>query len=188
MGGQFDIDHISKEITKEMNMAKKWIARRTAKKMRNKLIHVYDELIDQFYSYETKRYIRHGLSSAGTGNGVNLYNALGSHAGEPPALQPTPSSIDGGIMLNSQDMSGENYNVSKDEVLDYILSQGVRYPATNKKPEMNFQVSYSDSECSAAGTPIDVLESIRDQLAFKYAEDAKEEAKIELRLKYIEIT
>lgn len=188
MGKQFDIDYLSKEIANEMNFAKKWIAKRTAKKMRNKLIKVYDSLIDQFYKYKTEVYIRHDLEEpkVGTETGVNLYRSMQSHAGEPPKLQPSPNAIFGGVLINSEDMNGTNYNVSKDIVLDNIL-KGIRFPGTKKMPKMTFTLSYEDSECSATGTPIEILESIRDQLASKYADEAKEEAKKELKLKYVEI-
>lgn len=188
MGKQFDVGNISKEIAKEMNYVKKWIAKRTAKKMRNKLIKVYDSLIDQFYKYPTRVYIRHDLDEpkVGTRTGVNLYRSLESHAGEPPRLQPTPNSIYGGIMISADDMNGTNYKISKDEVLDNIL-KGIRFPETKKNPEMTFVSSYEDFECSATGTIIEVLESVRDQLASKYADEAIEEAKKELKLKYVDI-
>lgn len=189
MGKQFDIGQISKDITREMNMAKKWIAKRTARKMRNKLIQVYDELITQFYSRPPELYIRHDVEKPYTEEGVNLYKALQSQGGEPPRLQPSPHSIDGGIMIDAKDMNETNYGISRDVVLDFIINGrngvGVRFP--HRYGWMTFTSSYADSECSASGTIIEVLESVKEQLAEKYMKEAKEEAKKELKLKYINI-
>lgn len=191
MGKQIDIKKYSQDVANEMNMVKKWIATRTAKKMRNKLIKVYDILIDQFYEYKTKKYIRHDTMEPGTCEGVNLYKAMQSHSGEPPRLQPSPHAISGGIIIDSKDMNDEHYEVPKDVVLDYILDKGIRFPHryADKWDDWKFEASYDDGECKASGTIMEVLESVRDQLAFKYAEQAKEEAKKELKskLKYIDI-
>lgn len=191
MVNKFDIKQYSKDVADEMNYVKKWIAKRTARKMRNKLIKVYDVLIDQFYKYETKKYIRHGTQELGTCDGVNLYNSLQSKGGEPPTLQPSPHSIDGGIMIDAKDMNDEHYEVDKNVVLDFIINKGIRYPHryADKWDDWEFVASYDDDECTAEGTIIEVLESIRDQLASKYADQAKEEAKKELKskLKYIDI-
>lgn len=39
----------------------------------NEVIKMYDKLIDDFYSYKTTSYIRHGESKPGTGRGITLY-------------------------------------------------------------------------------------------------------------------
>ena len=190
MGKQFDMKQLSKDIAKEMNMVKRWIANRTARKMRNKLIQVYDTLITQFYSRPPELYVRHDVDKPYTEEGVNLYKALQSKGGEPPRTyelrtEYAPHSIDGGIMIDAEDMNDKNYGISKDIVLDYVINKGIRFPSG--LPEMTFTASYTDSDCSASGTIVEVLESVRDQLADKYAKQAKEEAKKELKLKYIDI-
>ena len=189
-----DISKISKEIANEMNYVKKWIATRTAMKMRNKLIDVYDAIIDDFYAEPANSYIRHDVSKAQSraGVGVNLYRAIQESKNQVSKLQPAPHTVDGGISLNANDMSGYNYEYNtKEEVLDYILD-GIRFPALftangGTTRMLMFMSNYSDSECSASGTPLEVLSSIRDQLSDKYAKEAREEAKRELKLKYIEI-
>ena len=86
-------------------------------------------------------------------------------------------------------MDDTNYEVSKDQVLDMIMNRGIRFPDSHngKWQDWKFTASYSDSECSAEGTMIQVLESVRDQLADKYAKEARQEAMRELDLKYITI-
>lgn len=186
-----DIQTISKEIAKEMNYAKKWIAIRTATKMRNKLIKVYDDIIEQFYSRIPTSYRRHDVTPF-TAEGINLYRALQSHTGAAPKLMPSAHTIDGGIEISSADMVERNYHVSKDIVLDYVLD-GIRFPATQTsngiyRGAMEFTVTYDDGDCHAQGTPLEVLESVRDQLVERYTKEAKEEAKKELKLKYVELT
>lgn len=194
MGKSISIEEASKLITQEMNYAKKWIADRTAMKMRNKLIDVYDAIIDDFYSYETTSYLRHDVDRGEQhrGVGVNLYRAIQQSKNKTPKLMPHPHTIDGGISLNASDMADYNYEYNtKEEVLDYILD-GIRFPSIEKtggnKSLLEFEVYYDDGECSASGTPLEVLSSVRNQLANKYAEQAKAEAKKELKLKYIKIS
>ena len=188
-----DMSKLAKNIADEMNYVKKWIAKRTAMKMRNKLIDVYEAIIDDFYKEPATSYHRHDISwgEQQQGKGVNLYRALQESKNEITKLQPAPHTVDGGISLNSSYMAGYNYEYNtRDEVLSYILD-GVRFPSIERDGKYfaayEFGSSYSDSECSASGTPLEVLMSIRDQLADKYAEEAKEEAKKELKLKYIDI-
>ena len=195
MGKSISIEEASKLITQEMNYAKKWIATRTAMKMRNKLIDVYDAIIDEFYSDPASSYNRHDVEwgHQHRGEGVNLYRAIQQSKNEISRLMPRPHTIDGGISLNASDMADYNYQYNtKEEVLDYILD-GIRFPSLETKggsrtPLLEFVSHYEDGECSATGTPLEVLGSVRDQLANKYAEQAKAEAKKELKLKYIKIS
>ena len=191
MGKSISIEEASRLITEEMNSAKKWIANRTAMKMRNKLIDVYDAIIDEFYSYKPTSYRRHD-APAFQPVGTNLYRAIQQSKNKAPKLMPHPHTIDGGISLNASDMADYNYQYNtKEEVLDYILD-GIRFPSIEKtggnKSLLEFESHYEDGECSASGTPLEVLASVRDQLANKYAEQAKAEAKKELKLKYIKIS
>lgn len=86
-------------------------------------IKMYDSIIDQFYSYKTTSYIRHGETTYGTGMGINLYRANNINIinGRNPSLN---------ISINSNDMEGGYKNSSKEDVLNYILS-GVRFPFGN---------------------------------------------------------
>ena len=194
MGKSISIEEASRLITEEMNYAKKWIANRTAMKMRNKLIDVYDAIIDEFYSEPAKYYNRHdvGWGEQHKGVGVNLYRAIQQSKNKTPKLMPYPHTISGGISLNASDMADYNYQYhTKEEVLDYILD-GIRFPSLEEtggnKSLLKFVSHYNDGECSASGTPLEVLASVRDQLANKYAEQAKAEARKELKLKYIKIS
>ena len=47
---------------------------KTAKELVNEASRIFDNCIDQFYLYETKRYYRHE-TGRGTGTGINLYRA-----------------------------------------------------------------------------------------------------------------
>ena len=92
----------------------------------------------------------------------------------------------------SESTSDYNYQYNtKEEVLDYILD-GIRFPSLDEtggnKSLLEFESHYKDGECSASGTPLEVLASVRDQLSNKYAEQAKAEARKELKLKYIKIS
>lgn len=194
MGESISLEEASRLITEEMNYAKKWIAERTAMKMRNKLIDVYDAIIDEFYSRPATSYRRHDVEwgHQHKGEGVNLYRAIQQSKDKTPKLMPAPHTIDGGISLNASDMADYNYKYNtKEEVLDYILD-GIRFPSLDEtggnKSLLEFEVHYDDGECNASGTPLEVLSSVRDQLANKYAEQAKMEAKKELKLKYIKIS
>ena len=187
--------NIYKEIADEMNYVKKWIANRTAMKMRNKLIDVYDAIIDEFYSTPAVRYVRHDMEwgHKHKGEGVNLYRALQESKNHIGRLQPAANTVDGGISFSANDMADYNYEYNtKEEVLDYIL-HGTRFPELVRKDGsiselLKFEANYSDEECSASGTPLEVLSSVRDQLATKYSNEAKNEAKKELTLKYVDIS
>ena len=194
MGKSISLEEASKLIAQEMNDAKKWIAERTAMKMRNKLIDVYDAIIDEFYSRPARSYYRHDVEwgHQHKEEGVNLYRAIQQSKNKAPKLMPRPHTIDGGISFSASDMSDYNYqHNTKEEVLSYILD-GIRFPsiaeAGGSKSLLEFESHYEDEECQASGTPLEVLSSIRDQLANKYTEQAKNEAKKELKLKYIKIS
>lgn len=182
-----DIDKIAKEIVKEINRTKQWIGQRAADKMRKKLIHVYDCIMDDFYkSYTPTSYRRHDVTPF-TNEGINLHRALATSSSNRSKLRPGPHLIDGGIKINANDMKDFHYKQDKELVLKYVLD-GVRFPSVEidgiYRPAMEFVAHYEDSECSAIGTPLEVLNSIRDQLAEKYIKEAKSEAKKELNLKY----
>lgn len=183
----YDINEISKLIADEMNMAKKWIARRTAIKMRNKLIRVYERIIDDFYSKPAEYYNRNDMNgSQHIGEGINLYRAIQESMNVESKLFTSAHTINGGITLNANDMTEKNYHIPKEIVLDYVLD-GIRFPETKYKSAMLFRTEYSDNECSASGTPLEILESVKDQVGKLYADQAKQEAKKELKLKYVEI-
>ena len=82
---------------------------------------MYDSFIDQFYSYPTVSYIRHGESRPGTKTGINLYRAQNIKLDISDAMNPQVI-----IDINSSDMEGGYQRHSPSEVLEYVLN-GYRF-------------------------------------------------------------
>ena len=78
---------------------------------------MYDSLIDQFYSYKTKSYIRHGETRPGTQMGTNLYR--GQQFMLTPGFIPQLT-----IDFSGEDMENYQHN-SADEVLSMVM-RGIR--------------------------------------------------------------
>lgn len=184
-----DYKEYCKEASKEMNYAKRWIGTKAANLMRKKISRTYDKLIDDFYSRAPEYYRRTDVDQYFQPNGINLYRALDEGEYGYNRKQYSPCVIDGDVGLSSNDMNGERYNIDKDIVLSYILN-GTRFPSYQTeygiyRPEMSFVTTYTDEECSASGTILEILESIKNQLSDKYIEMAKSEARKTLKLKYV---
>lgn len=78
---------------------------------------MYDKLIDDFYLYKTKSYIRHGETRPGTQMGSNLYR--GQQIKLTPGFIPSLS-----ISFSGKDMEKYRHS-SPDEVLDMVMN-GIR--------------------------------------------------------------
>ena len=61
------IDRVSKDLYKAAGVA--------VDELYKEASHMYDSFVDQYYSYPTKSYIRHGESRPGRKRGINLYRA-----------------------------------------------------------------------------------------------------------------
>ena len=178
-----------KEAAKEMNRAKAWIGTETANLMRKKLATVYDKLIDKFYASHTPTSYKRQDAPQFKPVGTNLYRALQEGSYDFNRVRPGTNVIDGSIKLDATDMVEYRYKESKSVVLDYVLN-GIRYPSFMSSngihhEALEFITEYTDNECKAEGTILEILNSVRDQLGDKYAQQALEHAKKKLKLEYI---
>ena len=82
---------------------------------------MYDSFIDQFYSYQTRSYIRHGYTSPGVG-GINLYRAQDITLMDDIALHQFTINFDYRAMEG-----GPKYKIhNRKDVLNYVMS-GYRF-------------------------------------------------------------
>lgn len=91
----------------------------TNKELVNELKKMYRSFMEQFYSYKTTSYIRHGTSRPGTKNGYALKRAANIYAmgGRMPRL----------VIEISGDRIGETYEYDDaDSVLDFVMN-GIRF-------------------------------------------------------------
>ena len=86
----------------------------------NESTKMYDSLIDQFYSYKTSSYIRHGQHRPGTRMGENLYRA--NNISRTWGLNPSLT-----IKLDGSDME-EGYRFDSAINVFENISAGVRFP------------------------------------------------------------
>ena len=124
------------DITKTLNY--------TRNEMYNEAINMFDAFIDQFYSYITSVYIRHGEGFPGTGHGTNLYKGkqirkVGTNYS--PALS---------IEFSGMDMEGGYEYDSPGVVLSDVMS-GIRFPEHGV--QMTWSGEYVGKDFSYAGVP-----------------------------------
>lgn len=203
---------IYKEIADEINMTKKWIAKRTAVYMHNALITAYNLCIEQFYSYIPKNkssaYVRHGMTRGNVGEGKNLYKALISRLDSIDKMMPSDTSYQGGVDFNPQKMSSNRYRLPSfcsettwdsdydgyqqpENVFEAVMS-GIRFPQINgamKTTLMTFTCEISIYNFHYIGSPYEILTSITEdaRLASYFIALATDDAKKELELKYTDI-
>jgi len=129
---------MKKEIRKDIIRASVY----TRNEMYDEATRMYDTFIDQFYSYETTAYIRHGQSRSGTGNGENLYR------GQQIRKYGSPTNPKLSINFSGVDMQdGYEYH-SPGQVLESVMS-GIRFPFR----EMTWSGSYDGKYFSYSGEP-----------------------------------
>lgn len=169
---------VSIECAKEITKCKRLMAQYISNKIHNELMTGYDQMIDDFYSYEPKRYRRHEDQK-----GVDLYRMLEGHRNQivPTGMGSTVrNGFSAGISLNSSKIGPYRFH-SPEAVADYIICKGVRFPVSELIPQMEvheaarsedqgdgkFNSSYtsSDGKYTASGTIFEVLQSIKDQMA-----------------------
>lgn len=95
----------------------------TYDEIRDELINMYDSFIQQYYSYKTTTYIRHGTSRPGTKTGYNLYRGIGAkdqyikkRGGKIPSLI---------IQFSANDMEDDYEYDSAQTVLQQVMG-GIR--------------------------------------------------------------
>lgn len=106
--------YVNKKV-KEVKKEFKKVVVSVNKELAKEASRMYDSFIDQYYSYKTRSYIRHGETKPGTGVGINLYRANN-------ILENTQrdSFI---ISINSNDMESKNYKKNTAEfVLDNVIA------------------------------------------------------------------
>lgn len=113
------------------------VANETNNEMFTEVNIMYDSLIAQFYnSYSPDYYIRHGAVRPGEG-GTNLYN--GKQFRKRGGYNPTLT-----IDFSGAEMASENYKVSADTVLDFVMD-GIRFPSTRRTPGLYWSGEYHSS-------------------------------------------
>lgn len=81
---------------------------------------MYDTFLDQFYSYKTRSYIRHGQSRPGTGNGINLYRGQQIKIRKKNYKGFNIDILD--ISFDGSEMESKRYqHHSADEVLGFVM-------------------------------------------------------------------
>lgn len=99
---------------------------------------MYDSFIDQYYSYKTQSYIRHGETRPGTCRGINLYRGQQFKIKNKVQSKSIPIKIDKANFtleatlntpalitnISGEEMDGYRYNTT-DEVLDMVID-GIR--------------------------------------------------------------
>jgi hypothetical protein len=92
----------------------------TMKELEEEAHHMYQKLIDDYYSYKTFWYIRHGQDRPGTCTGENLYKADNIH------LKKKGKSFELFLETNYKKMSAGYRDHSRKTVLD-MIKDGKRY-------------------------------------------------------------
>lgn len=137
---QFLIDHCMKAVEETMTIISEDIENN------------YRSNIDSFYGYKTKRYIRFGEDSPGTGHGTNLYLPLNININSDViSIEWTP------------EVMGKHRSGTKTAILDNVLS-GTRYPG------MSWQASNNSQFFDGGGTLegfFDSVESTIEEVAEK---------------------
>lgn len=123
----------------------------TNEQMYKEATKMYDTFIDQFYSYRTSSYIRHGETKPGTGMGTNLYRGqqirkLGTR--KEPMLE---------ISFSGADMEGGYEYASPGEVLEGVMT-GLRFCSPNGSFGMEWSGSYEGKHFSYAGSMKDAFD------------------------------
>ena len=99
----------------------------TSKIILDEINKMYRGFIDQFYSYHTTSYIRHGTSKPGTGYGYALYRANRSYlsGSKHPILH---------IDISGEYIEEDYEYHTADEVLDFVMDD-VRFTGSGKKKD-----------------------------------------------------
>lgn len=123
----------------------------TNEQMYKEATRMYDTFINQFYSYPTTSYIRHGETKPGTGRGINLYRGqqirkLGTSKN--PMLE---------ISFSGSDMEGGYEYASPTEVLEGVMN-GLRFYSPNGLFGIEWSGSYDGKYFSYAGSMRDAFD------------------------------
>ena len=111
------IEKLTKKFDEETNVIWNKSVNDTFEELYIESYKMYDKLIDDFYLYKTKSYIRHGETRPGTQMGSNLYR--GQQIKLAPGFIPKLS-----ISFSGKDMDGYQHS-STDEVLKMVMN-GIR--------------------------------------------------------------
>lgn len=145
------LDSYTKENMKKAKKDFERIIWNINKELKSETSKMYDSLIDQFYSYHTTSYIRHGQTKPGTENGLSLYRANSITTG---GSYKNPTLI---IDINSRDMNVDHQYDTDSKVLDYVM-YGIRFPYFSP---MSWKEggSYKGKYFNYTGTPLHVFQN-----------------------------
>jgi len=117
------------------------------------MIDMYDTFIDQFYSYKTTSYIRHGQTKPGTQTGVSLYRAQNISIG---GNYYNPKLI---VDFRPSDMNVSYEWDEAPDVFNYVM-YGIRFPYFNNSS--NWIGKYEGKYFSFKGTPMHAFQLFND--------------------------
>lgn len=157
---KIDEEQLIKDIVKSIEKACKNQLDHADNTLKHEFEKLYDQIIDQYYTYVTQYYYRHEVGK-GTGNGLNLYRASDMH------MDIGGGKFDDDFVfgLNENDMDGYKYS-TPEQVLENVMSgwrREVGGITTFRAKDVEFCGRYF------SGTPYEILEQIKDaEIVIKY--------------------
>ena len=142
-------DRYKKKVKKKLNGDITKALNYTRDEMYDEAVNMFNSFIDQFYSYETKVYIRHGEVFPGTGHGTNLYR------GRQIRKVGTTYNPKLSVEFSGVRMEGGYQHDTPEEVLNYVMS-GIRFPIHGA--EMTWSGQYAGKYFSYTGVPEQAFE------------------------------
>lgn len=115
---EIDKKKIAKEITKRLEKEYKKQLNFADEMLTQEFEKLYEQIIDQYYTYVTQYYYRHDHIGKGTGNGENLYRAGNMHM----AIGGGKLSDNFVFDLDESQLGTKHYKISAEQVLDNVMS------------------------------------------------------------------
>lgn len=113
---EIDKKQIVREITKRFEKEYEKQLKFADKMLTHEFEKLYDQIIDQYYTYVTQYYYRHDVGK-GTGNGVNLYRASNMHM----AIGGGKLDDDFIFGLDDSKLDTKRYNTTAEQVLENVM-------------------------------------------------------------------
>lgn len=128
--------------------------------LNNEFEKLYEQIIDQYYTYETQYYYRHDVGK-GTGNGVNLYRASNMHM----AIGSGKFNDNFIFGLDDNQLDTKRYKTTAEQVLENVM-----YGWRREVNGINtFIASVEFCGMYFSGTPYEIIKQIQDtEIVEKY--------------------
>ena len=145
-------DYVNGQL-KEAKKDYKKVVNELNKELHEELVNMYDTFIDQFYSYKTTSYIRHGQTKPGTQSGESLYRAQN--------ITMRGGSYNPRLLVNfsPEDMDVSYRFDSAPDVFNYVM-YGIRFPYFDNAS--NWIGEYHGKYFSFKGTPKHAFQAFND--------------------------